>query len=747
MIKHNDSSVVIFDCQLLQTKAWHRGMGKYTAQMIAAFLGNKQYVGGYEKIILLFNSKLAYADDLRSFVESKKAAQAVFLELDVPKDGDQHSITVGQEANQKKLDEYIGLEFPGKRVGFMISSLFLDEACPAFPTTTYNSLIYYDLIPLMYYRLYLGLGASEQYFTRFSVMLAADQIFAISETVANDLVSFLGVPREKIINIRGASNSAEKGKSKKPKLGISKPYILMPTGGDPRKNNLNGVKGFSRFNAQNGNRYQLLITSFFADSQKEELSSYSPDVVFTGNVADNEVWWLYENAEAVLFPAEYEGLGMPILEAIDADQTIVCSDIAVFREISEQAFFMFDPMDPESISASLEKALGADKKELAAKKSHYKKISDYYTWDSTASIVNDRLIGDTSRQRLEKSRIAFVTPNLCQPTIEGRYVAQQYPHLCEHYTIDFYYDMSNSDLPVRPSYLAFASRVRPLRDLTRERYEKYDLVVYVIANSEASMASLQASLALPGLVITTDDNLIDVYGAAYAEGLMSEARVARESGDFTGSLRAVSRGFATTLPWDDDTLGVVAPDLAYPPARRRGLYNRIFVNLDASHGDSEWNIDLVRDIASSIDKSRAVFTVVARNQFADDVYNQLDLPSVSLYEETSDHEYLTLLAGADLYIDARPGGSLDKMAPALEAYRRGLDVFLGPMNGKSGKAADGLYIEEDGAAIRDHVYRWLLRSDTDAGEKGVDIPVKADPSDLVTLIEAIRQKESTTHDK
>lgn len=746
MKKHNESSVVIFDCQLLQTKAWHRGMGKYTAQMLAAFLGNKQYTKGYNKIILLFNNRLAYADDLRAFVESKKTAEVVFLDLDVPKEGDQHSITLGQIANQKTLDEYVNQTFPDAKVGFMISSLFLDEACPVFPSATYNSVIYYDLIPLMYYRLYLGLGASEQYFTRFSVLLDADRVFAISETVANDLVAFLGVPKEKIINIRGASNSVEKGKSKKPRLAIEKPYILMPTGGDPRKNNLNGVKGFSRFNEQSGNRYQLLITSFFADSQKEELKKYSSDIVFTGNVTDSEVQWLYENAEAVLFPAEYEGLGLPILEAIDADRTIVCSDIAVFREISNEAFFMFDPMDPESISASLESALGVDKNELAAKKRHYKKISDYYTWDSTASIVNDCLVGGIPRKRTQKPRIAFVTPNLCQPTVEGRYIAQQFPYFRDHYDIDFYYDMSNSDLPIRPSYLAFASDVRALRDLTADQYAQYDLVVYVILNSEASVATLQAALALPGLVITTSETLIDTYGAAYAEGLMSKERVAMESGDFTGSLRAVSRGFATTVPGVDNTLGVVAPELAYPPARGRSLHNRIFVNLDISRADAQWNSDLVRDIASSVDRSRAVFTVVARTRFADEIYEDLDLPSVTLYEATSDHEYLTLLAASDLYIDARPGSSLDKLAPAFEAYRTGLDVFIGPVDGERGKVADGLFVEKDGESIRDHIYRWLVHNE-DPTSRLIKMPIESDPSNLVTLIEATLQKEDSTHDK
>jgi hypothetical protein len=243
-------------------------------------------------------------------------------------------------------------------------------------------------------------------------------------------------------------------------------------------------------------------------------------------------------------------------------------------------------------------------------------------------------------------------------------------------------------------------------------------------------------------VITTGDSLIDTYGAAYAEGLMSEARVAMESGDFTGSLRHVSRGFATTIPATHDTLDVVAPELVYPPAGRRGLYNRVFVNLDAGLDGNEWNIDLVRDIASSIDKSRAVFTVVARNKFADEVYEELDLPSVTLYEETSDHEYLTLLAASDLYVDARPGGNLDKLAPALEAYRTGLDVFVGPVGDEVGKVADGLCIEKDGAEIRDHLYRWLLRDDS-GGVKRANLPIKADPSDLVKLIEETRRKEKS----
>lgn len=740
-MKKNDK-VIIFDCQLLQTKAWHRGMGKYTAQMLAAFLHNKAYFGGYGKILFLFNSKLAYADDLKTYVEQQKNIETVFLSLDVPEEGNQSSITLAQARNKAILDEYIAVNFANKTVGFMISSLFLDEACPVFPTSTYNSVIYYDLIPLMYYRLYLGLGASEQYFTRFSVLLEADQIFAISETVANDLVAFLGVPKEKVINIRGASMN--KATPSQPAINIEKPYILMPTGGDPRKNNLNGVKGFSKFNEQNDHRYQLVVTSFFTEEQRKELRQYSSDLVFTGNVSDGEIWWLYAHAETVLFPAEYEGLGMPILEAIDADKTIVCSDIAVFREISQEAFFMFDPRDPESISAALEEAFTATPKEIRTKKTHYPKISSYYTWDSTAQIVNDRIVKKHTSRAKSKPRIALVAPNITQPDGAGSFAGHLYPYLSDRYDTDFYFDQGGDALPVRPNHLLFAASVRPVEELTPERYKNYDLVVYIVSNSAASVSVLRAALALPGLVVLTDDSLKKTYEVAYTEKLMTRERFDAETGDYIDSLRRVALKVVTLVPGEQDTtLDIASLPLAYPPKRTRSLHNRMFVAIDASMQLQEQNVDFVKRIAVSIDRSKASITVVARTRFPEDVYRTLGLPTVTLYEDVSDHEYLTLLNEADLYIDARDGGNLDKLYPAFEAYRNGLDVFMGPIaKNKAGHYDSSMYVAKDVDSLCESVYQWLLQDERHVGKK-VKLPIADTPAAIVDEISAvIRQKEN-----
>ena len=87
--------------------------------------------------------------------------------------------------------------------------------------------------------------------------------------------------------------------------------------------------------------------------------------------------YLYQETSALLFPTEYEGLGMPILEALEKDKPVACSNISVFREMSEQAFVYFDPKNIDSIAVGLQQAI-----ELEVSKHHqeYQDILDRYSW-------------------------------------------------------------------------------------------------------------------------------------------------------------------------------------------------------------------------------------------------------------------------------------------------------------------------------------------------------------------------------
>jgi glycosyltransferase involved in cell wall biosynthesis len=89
----------------------------------------------------------------------------------------------------------------------------------------------------------------------------------------------------------------------------------------------------------------------------EPLVSDSPAIALNAYVADDVLADLYRRARALVFLSEYEGFGLPPLEALAAGVPIVVLDTAVAREIyGDAAIYVPDP-DPRVIEPALERAL------------------------------------------------------------------------------------------------------------------------------------------------------------------------------------------------------------------------------------------------------------------------------------------------------------------------------------------------------------------------------------------------------
>jgi glycosyltransferase involved in cell wall biosynthesis len=56
-------------------------------------------------------------------------------------------------------------------------------------------------------------------------------------------------------------------------------------------------------------------------------------VVLCTGISDAELQWCYRNCRLLLAPSSIEGFGLPVAEALMAGCSVVCSDIAAFREI------------------------------------------------------------------------------------------------------------------------------------------------------------------------------------------------------------------------------------------------------------------------------------------------------------------------------------------------------------------------------------------------------------------------------
>ena len=91
----------------------------------------------------------------------------------------------------------------------------------------------------------------------------------------------------------------------------------------------------------------------------------------------------YQNARIFIFPSLYEGFGIPLLEAMNMECPVICSDSGCFPEIVNDAAILFDPNDIESIGFKMEKLIYDDQLLLNLKKKGNDNLNNY-SWKKCA---------------------------------------------------------------------------------------------------------------------------------------------------------------------------------------------------------------------------------------------------------------------------------------------------------------------------------------------------------------------------
>ncbi len=89
-------------------------------------------------------------------------------------------------------------------------------------------------------------------------------------------------------------------------------------------------------------------------------------VRFAGPVSDEALRELFRTCTGFVFTSLCEGFGFPLLEAQSLRVPVLCTDIAVFREIGGDAALFFDPEDPGALARLAGKLLDLDREPLVA---------------------------------------------------------------------------------------------------------------------------------------------------------------------------------------------------------------------------------------------------------------------------------------------------------------------------------------------------------------------------------------------
>lgn len=78
------------------------------------------------------------------------------------------------------------------------------------------------------------------------------------------------------------------------------------------------------------------------------------------SVSDAALNFLYEQAQALIFPSFYEGFGFPIIEAMRAGCPILLAKASCFPEIAHDAALYFDPNNSEELKERILEVVGND---------------------------------------------------------------------------------------------------------------------------------------------------------------------------------------------------------------------------------------------------------------------------------------------------------------------------------------------------------------------------------------------------
>ena len=192
----------------------------------------------------------------------------------------------------------------------------------------------------------------------------ADRIVAISQFVHNDIIeSFRIKEPNKIHTIYNYFNFRKFDTTSEPdfqKDDLEFKYFLGVSSNAFHKNSATIIKAFAQF-SEIDKEYHLVMVGHLNNSLKniyQSLPVYQQQRIhFRSNLSNIDLGNLYKHASAYISATLFEGLGMPIIEAMYHDLPIIVSDIPVCREVTQNLGIYFNPLFPEELFFCMKKVV------------------------------------------------------------------------------------------------------------------------------------------------------------------------------------------------------------------------------------------------------------------------------------------------------------------------------------------------------------------------------------------------------
>ncbi len=399
---------------------------------------------------------------------------------------------------------------------------------------------FYDLIPLIFPKEYLdplGERGRHSFAQRLGAGVYAQRIQTISQASKTDLVRY-HLPADKIDVIYGGVDPSfaplepAQVQASLAVLHIREPYIFSVSGFHHTKNLRRLCKAYALLPASLRAAFRLIVRCPLSPADAATVQQWLTElgiqerVSLLAHVTQAQLVSLYNGAALVVHPTLYEGLGLPVVEALQCGAPVVTSRTSSLPEVGGEAAEYVDPMDSNSIAQGMARVLtDADLRAQCREVgfAHARR----FTWQKTAQAVLDsytealktplyslaRSFPAVTPRAGRRLRLAFWSPFNPRPSGVSDYSELLVAELGKEADVDLFvdgYPLSNSPLfDTFPSYDGKAYPQLAAR-------QPYDMTLYQVGNNPLHRYMYDAILRYPGIITLHDIHIYHLVFPVFA---------------------------------------------------------------------------------------------------------------------------------------------------------------------------------------------------------------------------------------